>query len=314
VIVRPSPRLAVWFTLSLTAAVWSATAMAADAPAAPGPAPLPGTEDPAFHEATGIRKRQAVSLTGVAVPTSEGSRADALAAVMKRIACTCYKDGDLVINTDKSVLPQECGCPQAQIVREDLERSLAPLSTPQLADKRQVAEALEGTFVPLRPEYERVFRYPQADYLWFMEHVRCVCEGCKATVFFSKCQLTCTPAILYKLRARVFMAMGFSRDELVDYYLAEYNADKPPREQASRDWLLPEKQKDYGWFVPAVVVPGGALLLLFLLVGWVRKGRRDKATKDTVAAAAAPDTPAEAATHARTRERLRDELDSDTEW
>ena len=139
----------------------------------------------------------------------------------------------------------------AQLATGVCSEALTGLSTAQLADQRSVGEQLEAAFVPMAAEYERVIRYPQADFDWWMDNVRCVCDGCKPTVFFSKCQITCHPAITYKLRSRIFFAMGFSRDEMLDYYLAEYNSDKAPRDQQTRDWLLPRKQRERGWVVPA---------------------------------------------------------------
>jgi hypothetical protein len=225
-------------------------------------------ESPERHARTGVQTH-ATAAEGP-VPTRDGPRDAALQAIETKLACVCYDAGQLRVDPSRSLRASECACPEAQTVRADLERSLAGLSTPQLADKRRVAETLEAVFVPLRAEYERVWRTPEADYAWFMDNVRCVCDGCKPTVFFSKCQLSCTPGILYKLRARVFLGLGFSRDELLDYYLAEINASRPAREQVTRAWLLPRLQRERGWLVPVLALAGALLLGFAAVRRWVR--------------------------------------------
>lgn len=234
--------------------------------------------------------------------TADASRKAALDRIANQLACACEEGGDLHIDRDKPLTDASCACPYAARMRKDLEESLGSLSTDQLANKRVVAETVESTFVPLAAEYERVFRFDQASYDWFMHNVRCVCDGCKPTVFFDKCQLTCTPAILYKLRVRVFLAMGFSKEEVLDYYLAEYNADKPPREQVARDWLLPRKQTSRGWLVPAVVI-GLAIAGLYLSV------RRWRGQTVADAAAPQPDSTPPVQVGAAERERLQDAID-----
>lgn len=205
------------------------------------------------------------------VPLRDPVRDAALQSVETHLACSCYEAGDFRLDPSKGARASECTCPFAGQMRRDLERSLAGLTTAQLSDKRLVAEHVEAKFVPLQPEYERVFRYPRDRMDWFMKNVRCVCDGCKTTIFFTKCGLSCAPAILYKLRAKVFLAMGFSTDELLDYYLADVNAQRPPREQINRDYLLPGKQREKGWVVPALAIGGVALLLIWLLRRWANR-------------------------------------------
>jgi hypothetical protein len=254
--------------LCLLACAWSAHGWA-QAPAVPvDPA---GAESAEAHARTGIQARAATP--AAVAPARDGPRDAALQKIETRLACTCYENGALHVDVDKALTAAACPCAEAVRVRADVEQSLASVSTPELADKRKVAEILESTFVPLRAEYERVFRYPRTDYEWFMNNVRCVCDGCKPTIFFSKCQLSCTPGIVYKLRAKVFLALGFSRDELLDYYRDEYNAAHSAREQITREWLLPGRQREQGWLVPAMALSGAGVLLLGLLRRWVRVGR-----------------------------------------
>ncbi len=224
------------------------------------------------HASTGIQARAAAP-SQAAVPARVGQRETALARIESHLACACYEGGAWNVDAGKPLTASACPCAEAKVIRADLEQALASLTTAQLADKQKVAEQLEIAFVPLRAEYERVFRYPRADYEWFMNNVRCVCEGCKPTIFFSKCQLSCTPGIVYKLRAKIFLALGFTKDELLDYYRDEYNAAHSAREQITRDWLLPGRQREQGWLVPALVFAGAAVLLIGLLRRWVRAGR-----------------------------------------
>lgn len=286
----------------------TAPAYAADPPAAAPAAPEPAD----VHPDTGIERLKADDAQ-VPVPPRDAARAAALASLQTKLACVCHEGGELRIDMTRDLTPAQCGCPQAERVRADLEQSLAPLPTAQLADKQAVAERIEAAFVPMDAAYERVFRFPKDRYDWFLQNVRCVCEGCKPTVFFSKCQLSCTPSIIYKLRARIFLSMGFSVDELIDYYLAEYNAGKPPREQVKRDWLLPGKQKEQGWLVPAVAILGAIAVLALILQGWVRRSRRPSLqTPATVAGPPAEVPPTPVADEAA-RRRLRAALDDESE-
>lgn len=255
-------------------------------------------ESPEVHARTGVQTH-ATAAEGP-LPSRDGARDAALQAIEGKLACVCYEAGQLHIDPSRSLRTADCGCVEASQVRTDLERSLAGLSTPQLADKRRVAETLEAVFVPLRAEYERVWRTPEADYAWFMDNVRCVCDGCKPTVFFSKCQLSCTPGILYKLRARVFLGLGFSRDELLDYYLAEINASRPAREQVTRAWLLPRLQRERGWLVPVLALAGALLLGFAAVRRWARP-----------APATTPQPMPEPALSSTARARIRRELEDD---
>lgn len=289
------------------------------APAAAAPAAQVDAPPAEQHGSPGIGARKVHGDKGV-VPTG-GDRSGALRAIENRISCVCLINGDLAIDASKGLSEASCPCPYAAQVRADLADSLSTLSADQLANKQVVAEQLESTFVPKAAEYERVFRYPVEDFNWWMDNVRCVCDGCKPTVFFSKCQLSCSPAILYKLRSRIFFAMGFSRDEMLDYYLAEYNADKAPRLQKDRAWLLPRKERDRAWMVPLFVLLGAIATLALAVRRWA--GKRGKAEDDATASAAAlaaaspAATPAEAeaatAATAAARARLLDELDRDEE-
>ncbi len=309
--------------LSLLSAAAIASAWAQQPPAAPAAAGAPAAQAEAApaesHGASGIGARKVHGDKAALPPT--GDRGGALRAVQERIACVCLINGDLVIDASKGLSEASCGCPYAAQVRADLVDSLSTLSADLLANKQIVAEQLESTFVPKAAEYERVFRYPVEDFNWWMDNVRCVCDGCKPTVFFSKCQLSCSPAILYKLRSRIFFAMGFSRDEMLDYYLAEYNADKPPRLKKDRAWLLPRKERDRAWMVPLVVLLGAVATLAFAVRRWA--GKRGKVEDDATAAQAAlaAASPAGSATElaaataatAAARARLLDELDRDDE-
>lgn len=290
---------------------------AATAPAAPA---AEGQALPAeLHGASGIGARKVHGGGGAAA--AGGDRAAALQAIQNRLSCVCLINGDLVIDASKGLAEATCGCPYAAQVRSDLADALSTLSADLLANKQVVAEQLESTFVPKAAEYERVFRYPVEDFNWWMDNVRCVCDGCKPTVFFSKCQLSCSPAILYKLRSRIFFAMGFTRDEMLDYYLAEFNADKAPRLQKDRAWLLPRKERDRAWLVPLFVLLGAVATLALAVRRWA--GKRGKAEDEATAAQAAlaaaspPSSPAQvaaaSAANSAARARLLDELDRDEE-
>lgn len=293
----------------VTAATWPAEVLYGAEQAQP---PAAATESPEVHERTGIAAhKDEDALAVLPLPPMDSARQAAFAQIYTHLACACYQGGDLLVDTAKNTSAQQCSCDHAKVVRADLEQALAGLPTGQLANKQTISETLEARFVTLRPEYERLFLYPQAEYAWFMQNVRCVCEGCKPTVFFAKCQLSCTPAIVYKLRARIFMAFGFSKDELLDYYLAEFNASHAEREQITRDWLLPGKQRERGWAVPALAI-GGAMLLLF---GVVRRWTRKKPTEaNTNAATASPTAEAKATPMApATKRRIRDAVEDDAD-
>lgn len=290
-------------------AVASALVLAASPCAAQSPAPLDPAAAASAHRAGQVGERPP-PLRG---PSQQGTdRQPLLQQIEQRLACVCIEGGDVRIDVSRGLDAASCACPQAAVVRGHLAEALAPLDAVALADRRKVAEQIERAFVPMAAEYERVFRYPAADYDWWMDNVRCVCDGCKPTVFFSKCQLSCAPAIVYKARVRIFLAMGFSRDELLDYYLAEYNADKPPREQKDRAWLLPRKQRETGWLVPALAIAAAIGLLGWSLRRWIRpqpatSGETAGSPPAKASGAAQPQlTEAE-------RQRLQDALDRDDE-
>ncbi len=270
--------------LSLAQTVWADDA----APRTPG-----------AHEAMELRLR----LPNEPLPLRDAARDAALQAIETHLACACYEAGDFHLDLGKGAQASACPCPFAAQMRADLEHSLAGLTTPQLADQHVVAARVETTFVPLQPEYERVFRYPRDRMDWFMKNVRCVCDGCKPTIFFAKCGLSCAPAIVYKLRAKVCLALGFTADELLDAYLADVNAHRPPRDQISRDYLLPGKQREKGWLVPALAIGGAALLLLWLLRRWSKRQR--------VALEHAPEA---GVVSEATRRKVVAALDDDPEW
>ncbi len=238
------------------------------------------------------------------LPPRDAARDIALQAIEVHLACGRYDHGDLQLDLEQGSQAATCPGPFATQLRSDLERSLAALTTAQLADKRLVAEAVERKFVPLRPEYERAFRYPRAQLDWFMKNVRCVCEGCKPTIFFAKCGLSCATGIVYKLRAKVFLAFGFSTDELLAYYLADVNAQRPPREQIDHDYLLPGTQREKGWLVPALALGGVGLLLLWLLRRWAKR----KPPQPDVAAPPQPQVSDAA------RRKVAAALDDDPQW
>ena len=201
------------------------------------------------------------------------------------LSCACFEAGQLRIDKTRSPVDPSCTCPYAGRVRADV----ADVARGATIDERGSAEALalrvETELLSRSPDYERLLRYDEERYRFFLENVRCVCEGCKATVYFSNCQLTCTPAIVYKRRARVFLALGISVDGLIDFYLAEHNATHPPREQVDRAFLLPRKQKQRGWLVPALAIIGAALGLALLLRRVVGRSKQREAK---VLAAATP--------------------------
>jgi len=264
----------------------------------------PPTVAPDLHAGTGIRAREATA--PVPLPPRDAARAAGLGAIEMRVACACYEGGDLRIDKTRGTGAAACPCPFAATVRSDLEAALAGVATANLTDKRAVAEAIEGGFLELQPEYPGLFRFAQADYDWFMDNVRCVCDGCKPTIFFSKCQLTCTPAIVYKKRVPLFLAMGFSRDEVLDYYHAEFNAGRAPREQVERDWLLPGKQRESGWLVPALAISGTGGALWYALRRLVRRGRK----RQEPVAPVLPQTPADVAARRRLENALADDQDA----
>ncbi len=268
-------------------------ALAEDAPA----------DAPEQHSGAASHRLDATLPTGP-LPARDSARDAALQAAEDHLACACYAAGDFQVDLQKGARASGCSCPFAARMRQDLERSLAGLTNAELADKRVVAEHVEAKFVPLQPEYERVFRYPRDRMDWFMKNVRCVCDGCKPTIFFSKCGLSCAPAIVYKLRAKVFLAFGFTTDELLDYYLADMNAQRPPREQITRDYLLPGKQREKGWLVPALAFGVVSLALVWLLRRWAR---RKPNAPDVVVDPAAPVSDA-------ARRKVEAALDDDPEW
>lgn len=228
-------------------------------------------------------------------------------AIAGALSCACFEAGELRIDKARSLADASCTCAYAGRVRADV----ADVAKGASADERRSPEALalrvETELLSRSPDYERLLRYDEERYRFFLENVRCVCEGCKATVYFSNCQLTCTPAIVYKRRARVFLAMGISVDGLIDFYLAEHNATHPPREQVDRAFLLPRKQKQRGWLVPAVAILGTALVLALVLRRVIGRSARREAQ---VLADAASSEGAPAASGAGITDAERDELAS----
>lgn len=246
-------------------------------------------------------------LAGVlAACTFAASGADAAAAdagaiagaIDAALACSCFEAGELHIDATRSLADTGCSCAYADQVRKDVREVAAkvePLAPGAPISKEAIALAVERELLPRSPDYERMLRYDAERYRYFLENVRCVCEGCKATVYFSNCQLTCTPAIVYKRRARVFLALGISVDGLIDFYMAEHNATHAEREQVTREYLLPKRQKQRGWLVPALAI-GGAALGLGLLLARLARRSRNKAGGARNAEAAPADEAQTAAT------------------
>ncbi len=256
------------------------------------------------------RQAQPVAAGAGLAQAGDAERTRLLVGWHDKLACVCAADGQVAIDASRGLGAAACPCPYAAKVRADFADALAGLPTADLADKRKVAETLESSFVPLAPEYERAWRYPAADYAWWLDSVRCVCDGCKPTIFFSKCQLSCAPAIVYKLRARIFFAVGFSRDEFLRYYLDEYNADKPPREHRSIEWLLPNKQRERGWGVPAAGIGLALLALAWMARGWSRKRAAAPVAEP---APLGPDATVPVVPEDPRLRRLRAQVDSDDE-
>jgi tRNA-dihydrouridine synthase A len=229
-----------------------------------------------------------VALAGLWSAPSPASAADAdtrgsavPAWVSDAVACTCAEAGTLSIDTSRSVAADDCTCPFAAKLRGDLADALASVpatmlqAAPDQLARQRVALALEREFITRSPDHERLFRYDMDRFRWFLEHVRCDCPQCDdTTVFFSKCNLGCTPSILYKKRARIWLALGLSTDALIDYYLAEHNATHD--RQVERDWLLPGTHKDRGWGVPALLIGGAIFGLFFVVRGWSGRRRGDR--------------------------------------
>ncbi len=207
-------------------------------------------------------------------------------SLTKAVACACFEGSELKIDKSRSVA--ECDCPYADDVRRDLAAAVATVPKAQRGDRVQIALAVEKHWLTASPEYERMLRYDNERYTWFLQNVRCTCSGCKATVYFSNCQLTCTPAIVYKRRARVWLALGFSTDQLIDYYLAEHNATHAAREQITRAWLLPKRERRRGWLVPALLIGGAIFVLGGLLSRVVRRSRAARGAQTGNGTPAAP--------------------------
>lgn len=292
------PRVLVVALAALPAVALAAALARGASAAALGESAAALGESAAAHAATGVRPPVAAPAPG-AVPIRDRERDVALQAIEARLACTCAGSGALRVDTTKGARASECDCPFAAEMRRDVEQSLAALGTPALGDKRAVAEAMEASFVPRHPEYERVFRYPPGLLARFMNSVRCVCEGCKPTIFFAKCGLTCAPGNVYKLRARVYFALGWTFDELLAYYLREVNAERPAGDRLGLGDLLPATQRERGWLVPLLAIGGAALLLLWLLRRWAKRG---PAVSEVPVASAAAQARVQAA------------LDEDPEW
>ncbi len=256
----------------------------------------------------------AAEAPAVAAPTGPASPA-VVRQIEAALACGCFVDGELRIDAGKSLADPDCACDYADRMRRDAREVAAkvkPLAPGAPITREAVALAVEQELLPRSPDYERMLRYDAERYRWFLENVRCVCEGCKATVYFSNCQLTCTPAIVYKRRARVFLALGISVEGLIDFYLAEHNATHAAREQVTRDYLLPKRQRQRGWLVPAFGIGGIALLLAWLLLRLARRSRARAAGGDATAVATATATAGEGAEttlSARDRARLEAALD-----
>lgn len=232
--------------------------------------------------------------------------ATAAPSVLDALACACFEGSELKIDGDRSLRPDQCDCAYAKTIRADLKDALTSVPGGESGDRQAIALALETGFITRSPEYEELFRYDRGRYRWFLENVRCVCDGCKATVYFSNCQLGCTPSVRYKRRARIWLALGFSTDQLIDYYLAEHNAGQSDREQADREWLLPRREKKRGWMVPAIVICG-AILLLGSLLWRVAQRRRRRDEVEAEARAEEPGSGPEIS--AEERDMLLDDLD-----
>lgn len=230
--------------------------------------------------------------------------ADRVAPYLSALSCACFEGGELKVDRSRTLASQACTCPYAEDVRREVSESLAALSDAELRDRTQVALALEQFFVTRSPEYEELFRYDRAAYRWFLENVRCVCDGCKATVYLSNCNLGCAPSVRYKRRARIWLALGLSTDEIIDFYWREHNASVSARDQVERSWLLPRKQTRRGWVVPAMAIGGALVLLGVMLARVVRRGRRQAPQTDPPGGAGDGE-----AISAAERDRLLDDLE-----
>jgi len=238
----------------------------------------------------------AAAITAVTAPAGAAAPS-AAASLFSAIACACFDGAELKIDKRTSIAPADCPCPYAAAVRKDLAAAAMRVPAEKRTDKISLALAVEKHFLTRSPEYERMLRYDPKRYAWFLQNVRCTCEGCKATVYFSNCQLSCGPAVVYKRRARIWLAMGFSTKELIAYYLAEHNATHSAREQIDMVWLLPKRQKRRGWMVPAILICGAIFGLGLLLSRTVRRSRAaaasDAAADAGLLASAAADSAAE---------------------
>lgn len=208
-------------------------------------------------------------------------------AIAAALRCACFEAGELRIDRTRSLADASCTCPYAGRVRADVADVARGASVQERSQREALALRVETELLSRSPDYERLLRYDEEQYRFFLENVRCVCEGCKATVYFSNCQLTCTPAIVYKRRARVFLALGISVEGLIDFYLEEHNATHPPREQVDRAFLLPRKQKQRGWLVPAIAIVGSALGLGLLLRRIIGRSEQREAQREAQAGASA---------------------------
>ncbi len=257
-------------------------AMCAALVTAAAPTSWAGAEE--IHSPLPTRAPAAPSQLAADAKVTAAGLTPAARAVGTALACACFENAELRIDASLSLADARCDCAYADRVRADLAEIVGLASPEELSNKAAMALRVESELLPRSPDYERLLRFDAAAYRYFLENVRCICEGCKATVYFSNCQLTCAPAIVYKRRARVFLASGIPVDGLIDFYLAEHNATHPPREQVTREFLLPRKQKQRGWGVPAALI-GGAILGLGLLLGRVAR-RRQRADRAEAASAA----------------------------
>jgi len=241
-----------------------------------------------------------------AAPPAPVSAGEAVTKIAGQMHCACIDHGELVADTAHTLA--DCPCPAATDVRSKLRQALQDVPPARLADKAVVADKIETVVLANNPEYEKLFRYDEAAYRWFMNDVRCVC-GCKGTDGFAQCELNCSYANRYKSALKVWLAAGVTTEELLELYRAEMNSKRGPNEQLTRAALLLHQDAGMAWGVPAIGI-GGAMLGL----GWMlwRLARRGKGVEVLQAAAVSEGNPQVAGAlsddeRRRIREALEDE-------
>ena len=243
----------------------------------------------------------------------EDAYSDRMLSIMK---CSCKEAGEVVYHADRTLL--DCECPLGKSMRKRVEHYLA--GQPESAKvSREAQVAFFETLFGENPSNQRYIIYPHYDHDYLMANTMCSC-GC-GKMALSQCPMDCPWSPVVKRLFKVWLALGFSRDEARERYLERANTvHRHDKDKFTLDDITLNTEKAVSWVVP--VAAGGSVLLLVIVVliararmlATERRVQRQRAATAPSSGPALPPDPAppdSSDLSALDRDLLNDELDQD---